>query len=156
MKKDIKLYNIIFPLWAFYLFPFYWHIILPANFIIDSIVFAAAMAVLKIADKKNNYKRCILRIWAYGFLADIIGAGFLFLLLMFGYIEYSTAFDPLGSPIAFAVTSLGVVLAGVCIYLFNYKKVLLLIDLGNADRKRIAILIAVFTAPYAMYISTPF
>jgi len=38
-KKDIKLYNILFPLWMLLLFPQAWLIVLPGNFIIDSLVF---------------------------------------------------------------------------------------------------------------------
>jgi len=156
MKKDIKLYNIIFPLWAFYLFPIYWIVILPANFIIDSIAFVLAMAALAIPEKKMQYRKCIVRMWAYGFLADIIGAGFLFLLLMFDYINGSFAYNPLSSPAAFAVTSIRVVLAGICIYYFNYNKVLSLIEIDDDKKKKIALIIAVFTAPYTMYIPTSF
>lgn len=85
---------------------------------------------LKYLIKKIKYKKCILKIWGYGFLADIIGAGLL-VLLFFGYIGNSIAYNPLSSPIAFAVTSVGVIMAGICIYLFNYKKVLSLIDLDD-------------------------
>lgn len=71
MKKEIKLYNMIFPLWSFYLFPIGWIIILPANFILDSLVFVLALSLLKVPEKKEKYKKCILRIWGYGFLSDI-------------------------------------------------------------------------------------
>lgn len=154
MKKEMKLYNMIFPLWSFYIIPVYWIVILPANFIIDSIVFAAALAALKVPEKKAIYKKCILRVWLYGFLADIIGAGFLLILLAFQYIGNNIAYNPLSSPIAFAVTSLGVILAGICIYLFNFNKVLPLIELDDNKKKKIAGIIAVITAPYTMYIPT--
>lgn len=126
---------------------------MPANFIIDSIIFVGALAVLKIPGKKAKYTKCILRVWAYGFLADIIGAGFLFVLLLFDYIGMD-AYDPMSSPAAFAVTSVGVILAGVCIYYFNYNKVLPLIISDAIERKKIAVMMAVITAPYAMYIPT--
>jgi hypothetical protein len=154
MKKEIKLYNIIFPIWSIFLIPIGWIVVLPANFIIDSVVFIAALAVLRISDKKTKYRKCILRIWGYGFLADIIGAGFLFILLFFDYFGSNIAYNPLSSPIAFIVTSIGVILAGICIYLFNYTKVLPLIDLEDHQRKKIAIIIAVLTMPYTMYIPT--
>ena len=134
--------------------PTWWIAILPANFIIDSIVFVAALTILKIPEKKAKYKKCILRIWGYGFLADIIGAGFLFILLMFEYIGNNIAYNPLSSPIAFAATSIGVLLAGICIYLFNYNKVLPLLELDDNKKKKIAMIIAVITTPYTMYIPT--
>ena len=75
---------------------------------------------------------------------------------MFDYINGSFAYNPLSSPAAFAVTSIGVVLAGICIYYFNYNKVLSLIEIDDDKKKKIALIIAVFTAPYTMYIPTSF
>ena len=136
--------------------PLWWIIILPANFIIDSIVFIAALTFLKIPEKKANYKKCILRIWGYGFLADVIGAGFLFVLLLFDYLGSDIAYNPLSSPTAFVATSAGVILAGICIYFFNYKKVLPLLEIADHKRKKLAIVLAVVTAPYTMYLPTEF
>lgn len=156
MKKELTLYNVLFPIWSIYLMPLWWIIILPANFIIDSIVFIAALTFLKIPEKKANYKKCILRIWGYGFLADVIGAGFLFVLLLFDYLGSDIAYNPLSSPTAFAATSAGVILAGICIYFFNYKKVLPLLEIADHKRKKLAIVLAVVTAPYTMYLPTEF
>ena len=78
IKKETRLYNILFPLWGVYLMPIWWAIILPANFIMDSLVFIVLLVILGIPGKKEKYKKCILRIWGYGFLSDIIGAAFLF------------------------------------------------------------------------------
>ena len=156
MKKEIKFYNIIFPVWSLFLIPMAWLIILPANFIIDSLVFLGAMAVFKIADKKNKYLKCIFRIWVFGLLADIIGSGLMFLALAFDYVDYGTALNPLASPGAFLFTSVGVVVAGACIYLFNYKWVLPLILIDRVEIRKIALTIAIFTAPYTMYIPATF
>lgn len=152
MKKQIKLYNIIFPVWPLFLIPFAWLIILPANFIIDSLVFVGALAVFKIADKKEKYFKCIIRIWAFGLLADIIGSGLLFLALAFDYVDYGTALNPLGGPGAFLFTSVGVAVAGVCVYFFNYKWVLPRVLPDEWERKKMALAIAILTAPYTMYI----
>lgn len=44
-KQAVRLYNIVFlPLWTWLLFPALWRVILPANFLIDSLVLAAATA----------------------------------------------------------------------------------------------------------------
>ena len=57
-KNDIKLYNVLFPFWMILLFPQIWLIVLPGNFIIDSIVLIISMALLKIANKtKQIYKQ---------------------------------------------------------------------------------------------------
>ena len=57
-KNGVKLYNLMFPLWMLMLFPFAWGvwlIILPGNFIIDSLVLAVGMLALKLPDKKQFY-----------------------------------------------------------------------------------------------------
>ena len=39
MKRDVKLYNVMFPLWMFFLLPtVVWLIILPVNFAVDTLV----------------------------------------------------------------------------------------------------------------------
>lgn len=79
MKKDMKLYNVIFPIWMLFFLPPVRLVILPANFVIDSLVFRLAAKVSKLQGIASLYKKSILKIWGFGFLADIIGAGFLFL-----------------------------------------------------------------------------
>jgi len=48
MKKgQTKLYNVLFPIWMFYFLPtVVWLILLPGNFLIDSLVLLAAMKVV--------------------------------------------------------------------------------------------------------------
>ncbi|MDO4714625.1 MAG: hypothetical protein Q4B28_08600 [bacterium] len=79
MKKDIKLYNVIFPIWMLFFLPPVWLVVLSANFVIDSLVFRLAAKVSKLQGIASLYTKSILKIWGFGFLADIIGAGFLFL-----------------------------------------------------------------------------
>ena len=44
MKKGrVKLYNVLFPVWMLMMFPGMWLIILPGNFIIDSLVLLITM-----------------------------------------------------------------------------------------------------------------
>ena len=47
MKKDVTLYNVLFPLWMLLMFPVMWLIVLPGNFIIDSIVLIISMLIMK-------------------------------------------------------------------------------------------------------------
>ena len=62
-KNSVKLYNVLFPFWMLLLFPQMWLVILPGNFIIDSLVLIIGMSALKIADKKQWYKKHILKIF---------------------------------------------------------------------------------------------
>ena len=56
LKKDEKLYNVLFPLWMLMLFPQVWLIVLPGNFIIDSAVLLLTLLILKVGEKKKRYK----------------------------------------------------------------------------------------------------
>ncbi len=80
--KQMKLYNIIFPVWFLQFFPPVIFITLAGNFIIDSLVLLVCFYVFKLADSQNNlktfYNKSILKVWMFGFLADTIGAGILF------------------------------------------------------------------------------
>ncbi|WP_294186413.1 hypothetical protein [uncultured Clostridium sp.] len=66
-KSSIKFYNLIFPIWLIWLFPLTWIIILPGNFIIDSLVLLITLKVLNINEKKNVYKKAILKVWDMDF-----------------------------------------------------------------------------------------
>ena len=81
-KTKIKLYNVLFPFWMILLIPQVWLIVLPGNFIIDSLVLLISMLTLKISEKKHFYKRHILKIYGFGMLSDIIGSAYIFLLMM--------------------------------------------------------------------------
>ena len=64
-NKQVRLYNVLFPLWFLMIFPVTWLIVLPGNFLIDSLVLIVTLRVLKITDKKAWYKRYILKIFSY-------------------------------------------------------------------------------------------
>ena len=142
MKKEVKLYNVLFPFWMLLLFPQMWLIVLPGNFIIDSLVLLVSMAVLKIADKKQWYKKHILKIFLFGLLADIIGSAYM-LLMMIGF-ELGRMGDELHLTIPALASS------AVLIFVFNY-----LLTFRKADkvlRLKFALTFAIVTAPYTFLI----
>ena len=142
MKKDVKLYNVLFPFWMLLLFPQMWLIVLPGNFIIDSLVLLISMAVLKIADKKQWYKKHILKIYAFGLLADIIGSAYM-LLMMVGF-----ELGRMGDELYLTIPALAI--SAVLIFVFNY-----LITFRKADkvlRLKFALTFAIVTAPYTFLI----
>ena len=73
-KNQTKLYNVIMPIWLLVIFPFTWIIILPLNYLIDTLVLRLTMKHLNIENRKEIYKMTILKTWLFGFLADFIGA----------------------------------------------------------------------------------
>ena len=50
-KKEIRLYNVILPIWMLWIVPPLWLIILPANFIIDFTVFYFTLKFMKLDNR---------------------------------------------------------------------------------------------------------
>lgn len=141
MKKNVKLYNILFPIWMLMLFPVVWLIILPGNFIFDSIVLLIVMSALKIAERKEWYKKYIFKIFTFGMLSDLIGAGFLISTMYLDLYDFD---------VEIFLTIPAVIIASVMIYVFNYFVTFK--DLEKPLRKKMALTFAIATAPYTFLI----
>ena len=165
MKRDIRLYNLIFPIWLLWIFPITWLVILPGNFIIDLLVVLITLFALKIEDKKNVLKKTILKTWILGLAADVIGSA---LLLAFVWIQevifsgsglyyniyHAIWFNPFENFIALIIVIVAIIVSGFCIYMFNLKIAFKKIDIDLKQKKKIALAIAVFTAPYTFLLPT--
>ena len=156
-NNDVKLYNMIFPIWLLWLFPVTWIVVLPGNFVIDLLVVLLTMKWLKITDIKGKAKSVILKVWIFGFLADLIGTIAMFLSTLAAEFVESLAiavYDPFENIFAFCWVAACVVLTAICIYLFNYHYCLNKAELDDVEKKRIALSLAVFTAPYLFFLPT--
>lgn len=142
MKKEVRLYNVLFPVWMLMTLPVIWYIVIPGNFLIDSLVLVITMKVLKIDDRWEFYRRHIISVFLLGFLADILAAIPMWLGV---YLD-------LGGPWADSpvLTVPGVLLAGVLIYVFDYWVSFRKLD--KPLRKKLALTFAVITAPYTYLI----
>lgn len=140
-RKVFKLYNVIFPIWMLVFFPQTWLIVIPANFIVDSLVLFISILKLKINEKKVFYKKYILRIFTFGMISDIIGSLFLFALLM---LRISQTGDE------FYFTIPAVVLSAFLIYMLNYYFTFQSLD--RNIRLKLSIVFAIITAPYTFLI----
>ncbi|MDD3303843.1 MAG: hypothetical protein PHP54_02905 [Clostridia bacterium] len=149
-----RLYNVIFPIWFLILFPIVWLIVLPANFIIDTIVILLALKLLKVTNLKETYKKTIIKVWLFGFIADFIGA---LLLIAIQFISTGTfmsdvvaalAYNPFTNIYALLITILAIIISAIAIYLFNVKISLKKVDLEVKTKKKIALALSIFTAPY--------
>ena len=141
-KSSIRLYNVLFPFWMLLLFPQMWLIVLPGNFIIDSAVLLISLASLKIPEKKQWYKKHILKIYAFGMLSDIIGSAFL-LLMMIGF-EVGQMGDEL------YLTLPALFISAALIFVFNY-----FITFKKTDKKlrlKLALIFTIITAPYTFLV----
>lgn len=155
MKRDIKLYNLIFPMWGLYFwgvfFPVLFLILLPANFVVDSIVLLLLFAWLRLPEKKQWYKKIILKTWGFGFLADILASAVMVGISWTNILPFNE-YMPISGIGAFLFTTVGVVLAAVLIYIFQRRFVLKKLDLEEGQKKKIALGMAILTAPYLMYL----
>nr|WP_303243804.1 hypothetical protein [uncultured Cellulosilyticum sp.] len=168
-KQGIRLYNLIFPIWLLWVFPLTWIVVLPANFIIDSLVVLITLRLLEVGNIKQNYKKAILKVWGFGFLSDFIGTAFMVLALLIDHLwEYDTAigkwwYDYIAMPVSYNAfesiwsiiwVTICVIISSFCIYIFNYKISFRKLEMEEGNKKKLAIALAVFTAPFLFYIPT--
>ena len=140
-KKETRLYNVLFPLWLLIFIPQAWLIILPGNFIIDSLVLIISMAVLKFTDRFQFYKKHIFMIFGFGMVSDIIGAG---LMLLANFAGISGRGDEL------YITLPATIITAALIYIANYYVTFR--KLEKPSRFKLALIFAIVTAPYTFLI----
>lgn len=141
MKKDIKLYNALFPLWMLLLFPVTWLVVLPGNFIIDSLVLLISMYVFKICEKKEFYKKSILKVFLIGIFSDVIGSLYM---LINVFLEVGNMADE------WYITVPGIIISAVLIFVLNYH-----ITFRNTDKRTrllLSLIFAIVTAPYTFLV----
>ena len=140
-NKQVRLYNVLFPLWFLMIFPVTWLIVLPGNFLIDSLVLIVALRALKMDDRKTWYKRHILPVFGFGMLADVIGAAFLFLMMVLEVYDIQRELW---------LTIPALLISAVLIFVFNY-----FVTFRRAEkplRLRLALTFAIVTAPYTFLV----
>lgn len=79
MKKQVRLYNVLFPIWILWLFPQALLIVLPGNLFIDCLVLFLALLALKHTQKGEVVKKLWWKFWLLGFAADLVGSAWMFL-----------------------------------------------------------------------------
>lgn len=140
--------NVIFPIWMIILFPPIIFLIIPGNFIIDSLVLLITLRILKL---KGVYSKTIFKVFVTGFIADIIGAMFLFIGLMFPIFE-AIAFNPFDNIFSFIYMLVSIIISGVFIYFIN--KIWSFKNLDKKNKHILSLVLAVVTAPYLFMLPT--
>lgn len=170
----LKLYNIIFPLWLLIYFPPIWLITIPANALIDAAVVRLSLRFLKIGDAFTKLKKSLFRVVCFGFLADLIGAALMLapmlaeptaalgdrwevrgpLVRRIADFQNGIALDPFSNVYALLWVLVCVGLSGALIYFFNRRYSFQKTDLAESDRHKLALALAVLTAPYIFLVPT--
>lgn len=161
--NQYRLYNVIFPIWLLLLIhPIFWLALIPSNFIIDSLVIYVALKMLNIESKKTIYKKTILLVVLFGFLADFIGAGLLLLAPAIPIEAFQQQVliplynNPFSNIYSFIFISCILLLTGYLIYVFNRYISFRKTDLSNHHKHLVALYLAIFTTPYLFLIPTQF
>lgn len=164
--KQVKLYNLIFPIWFLLFFPPVIFVTLIGNFVIDSLVIILCFFMFKLGNAQNNlktfYKKNILPVWKFGFLADIIGALLLFLLVTFDFgaielpYELSSAisYDPFSNPLAVIIILFAMLISTIFIFIFNYKFTFKDQFENSKLRFKVSLTIAILTMPCTFLLPT--
>ncbi len=137
MKKDVKLYNMIFPPFILITFtPWFFVFSLVGNFLIDSAVLTVIMLVVFKKFDRSFYIRKIFILWGLGFGADFIGCF---------YILYANRFfdDNIWMII------IGIIISSACIFALDFVSAFLPCKTMTLRQKLLsALAFAVLTAPY--------
>ena len=141
MRKNVRLNNVLFPFWMLMLFPVMWIIVLPGNFLIDSIVLLISMKILKISEKKKVYKRSILKIFFIGIVSDIVGSAYMLALIL---MEIGSMGDEI------YITLPAVFISAILIFVLNYYVTFKKFE--KKTRLWMALIFALVTAPYTFMV----
>ncbi|MGE5607256.1 MAG: hypothetical protein ACM3YE_16390 [Bacteroidota bacterium] len=147
--KNIKLYNVIFPLWALFCIPPILYFVLVGNFIIDGTVIWVALLLNKIKLKKSILLIKIIQEWCFGLLVDFLGTLFIDMLTMnVGLVSEYITWENFVSVLLFLST---VLVCGLIISVINYK----LFKKDIMDKRirfRIGLAMGIITAPWTFLI----
>ena len=140
---------------------------LPANFAIDLLVSALALRFAGVREIAAVLKKSILRTWLCGFAADaagtvlmtapVIAEGFLPEAARRRWsdlLSYPLTMNPFESPAALLWTLGCIALSAFVIYGLNYKFCFRRAELTDAQRRRVSLALALFTAPWLFLLPT--
>ena len=108
-----------------------------------------------------------MKVWGYGFLADLIGT---IIMIIPGTIEnflsgssrewwyknltMPVSYSPFDSIYSVAWILFATIITSFFIYLFNYKSSFKYLSIEENSKKKLAISLAIFTAPYLFFLPT--
>lgn len=165
MKKNIKLYNMVFPTYVTMFFPPMIFLTIIGDFLIDTVVTLILCHVIFRKTSKDFYVKTIYKAWGLGFLADYIGAVICFIPPQLAYNIFVGKGNPYFVPgrklnpvITFLIsdynfTIIGFIVAIIFIFIFDFFITFNNRDLGLKLWQRLicALLFATLTAPITFF-----
>ena len=157
--KPVRLYNVLFPIFILVSVPSpLWLILIPLNYLWDNFILSRSLKDLpdlELFCSRNSWKICLA-----GFLSDIAGGAFLFLVMIFAdklspdfsdRIGYGLSMDPFYNTESFLTTLAAVVLSALLIYVTD-RAILKRAGLDSSSASRAARNLALLTAPWLFFI----
>ena len=141
-KKEITLCTVTWPSWILLFFPNLWLFDVIAPFIVNNAVLLLALCAFRVADKKQWYKKNIIKVYAFSLASYALGIAYMLLLYLgLGLFKHGTDLF---------LTASGLLVSAAMIFVFDY-----FITFKKADKKlklKLSLALAVFTAPYAFIV----
>lgn len=164
--KQSKLHNVMFPIWMLLLFPITWIVVLPLNFLIDLLVLWLALKAFKVPERKPIIKKAVFFTWICGFLADGVGAALMMTPTLINppmitggfdrwwidHMANAVAFNPFDNIFSFLWVFVSTAISALLIYLLNYFLCLRKSGLDKRIKRKTALCLALFTAPYLFFL----
>lgn len=159
MKKysgSVCLYNLIFPVYLIMLLsPALWIFMIAGNFLIDSAVVLAVLALSSCPKKTAVWRKCILKVVLFGFLSDLLGS-LLYALFQWGMmllnLDLLSTLNPYIWPSCALHALPAVGIAALFLYYFNSRFSFRKAGLSQPLIHRLALALTVLTAPYVMLV----
>ncbi len=143
-----------------------WVGIIPGNYLIDRLVFTICAKKQKPELKQKYFRKHTWKLFLLGFAADFIGALFLLIpeivsIFIDGIesdIQYSfvsaVEYNAFSNIFALLYTLVAIALAGFLIFIFDRAVILKTKEFTKKQAEKIALFMAIFTAPYLYLIPT--
>ena len=163
LPGDYGEFDFIIPLWAFWAFPPCWIAIIPITAVLCSIVMYISMLRLKINNRLKILGKTIIKVIFFRVLCDLIVVGFLLLLETRQdfinpksdfYHWYKNIFlralerNPFSNVFALLLLCSIILLLMILNYQLNKRFTFSKLDIEEENKKKLALAIATFTAPY--------
>ena len=153
-SNNIRLYNILLPLWLIIFLPsYFWLVLIPLNYLVDRVVLKWSLGDMPdkgLFCRKHTWKICLA-----GFLSDFVGAAIM-LAISIPIADHSEAlydighaimFDPFSNLPGLLIVVACIAVSATCICFFD-RLILARAGLDPEQVKRAAIRLAIITAPY--------
>jgi hypothetical protein len=160
--RGVTLYNVMFPIWFLIAFPVAWLVVLPVNFAVDSAVLLAGLTYLRIDGRRAIYLHSILKVVAFGFLADLAGSLLLFATVLSSSVvtgsrllddvQRAVSMNPWSHPLGFLIVTTAVTIAAALIYQLNLRFAFTGAKLDAKARRQLSAALAIVTAPWVFYV----